>query len=146
RGGGAAAGPARGVARAIRRAPPALRLRPGSTAFVREAPASRGARSPRSAPAAAGLRPAHRRVGSHRGEARRWPRVHVAQRHRTPPPRGGLPARAGSDGGTAPVAARALRVTGGTRRFGGRGDQFTVFEGLDLEVQEGEVFVLLGPS
>src|SRR5690606_1941998 len=59
---------------------------------------------------------------------------------------GGVPARAGTDGGTAPVAAVPLRVTGGTRRFGARGQQFTVFEGLDLEVSDGEVFVLLGPS
>ncbi len=44
------------------------------------------------------------------------------------------------------MAARPLRVTGGTRRFGARGHQFTVFEGLDLEVDDGEVVVLLGPS
>ncbi|MCA9851825.1 MAG: ABC transporter ATP-binding protein [Dehalococcoidia bacterium] len=44
------------------------------------------------------------------------------------------------------MAASPLRVSGGTRRFGARGQQFTVFEGLDLEVEAGEVFVLLGPS
>ncbi|MCK9486016.1 MAG: ABC transporter ATP-binding protein [Dehalococcoidia bacterium] len=44
------------------------------------------------------------------------------------------------------MAARPLRVTGGARRFGARGQQFTVFEDLDLEVQDGEVVVLLGPS
>lgn len=44
------------------------------------------------------------------------------------------------------MAASPLRVTSGTRRFGARGHQFTVFEDLDLEVADGEVFVLLGPS
>ncbi|MGE3960112.1 MAG: ABC transporter ATP-binding protein [Dehalococcoidia bacterium] len=44
------------------------------------------------------------------------------------------------------MAARPLRVTGATRRFGARGQQFTVFEGLDLEVEDGEILVLLGPS
>lgn len=44
------------------------------------------------------------------------------------------------------MAAHPLRVTGGTRRFGARGHQFTVFEDLELEVEEGEIFVLLGPS
>ncbi len=44
------------------------------------------------------------------------------------------------------MAAVPLRVSGATRRFRDRGHQFTVFEGLDLEVQDGEIFVLLGPS
>jgi len=44
------------------------------------------------------------------------------------------------------VAASPLRVANGTRRLGARGHQFTVFEDLDLEVADGEVFVLLGPS
>ncbi len=44
------------------------------------------------------------------------------------------------------MAAQPLRVTGGARRFGAGGHQFTVFEGLDLAVDDGEVFVLLGPS
>lgn len=44
------------------------------------------------------------------------------------------------------MAASPLRVVGGTRRFGPRGHPFTVFEDLDLEVPEGEIFVLLGPS
>ena len=44
------------------------------------------------------------------------------------------------------MAAHALRVAGGTRRFGARGHEFTVFQGLDLEVRDGELFVLLGPS
>lgn len=44
------------------------------------------------------------------------------------------------------MAASPLRVAGGTRRFGARGQQFTVFEGLDFEVESGEVMVLLGPS
>jgi sulfate transport system ATP-binding protein/sulfonate transport system ATP-binding protein len=44
------------------------------------------------------------------------------------------------------MAAHPLRVTGGTRRFGPRGRQFTVFENLNLTVAEREIFVLLGPS
>ncbi|MPZ98624.1 MAG: ATP-binding cassette domain-containing protein [Dehalococcoidia bacterium] len=44
------------------------------------------------------------------------------------------------------MAAYPLRVTGGTRRFGPRGRQFTVFEDLDLTVEDREIFVLLGPS
>ena len=44
------------------------------------------------------------------------------------------------------MAAFPLRVAGGTRRFGPRDRQFTVFENLDLAVAEREIFVLLGPS
>ncbi|MDA0271237.1 MAG: ABC transporter ATP-binding protein [Chloroflexi bacterium] len=44
------------------------------------------------------------------------------------------------------MAALPLRVTGATRRFRDRGHQLTVFESLDLEVQDREIFVLLGPS
>jgi len=44
------------------------------------------------------------------------------------------------------MAAVPLRVDGATRRFRDRGRVNTVFEGLDLEVQDREIFVLLGPS
>jgi ABC-type nitrate/sulfonate/bicarbonate transport system ATPase subunit len=44
------------------------------------------------------------------------------------------------------MATVPLRVAAGTRRFRDGGHEFTVFEGLDLEVQECEIFVLLGPS
>lgn len=44
------------------------------------------------------------------------------------------------------MAAVPLRVDGATRRFRDRGRVHTVFEGLDLEVQDREIFVLLGPS
>ena len=44
------------------------------------------------------------------------------------------------------MATVPLRVAGATRRFRDRGRVHTVFEGLDLEVQDREIFVLLGPS
>jgi ABC-type nitrate/sulfonate/bicarbonate transport system ATPase subunit len=44
------------------------------------------------------------------------------------------------------MVAVPLRVDGATRRFRDRGHEFTVFEGLDLEVREREIYVLLGPS
>jgi ABC-type nitrate/sulfonate/bicarbonate transport system ATPase subunit len=44
------------------------------------------------------------------------------------------------------MAAVPLRVTAATRRFRDRGHAFTVFENLDLAVEDGELFVLLGPS
>jgi ABC-type nitrate/sulfonate/bicarbonate transport system ATPase subunit len=44
------------------------------------------------------------------------------------------------------MAAVPLRLTGATRRFRDRGHTFTVFEQLDLVVEDRELFVLLGPS
>src|SRR5690606_16485039 len=74
------------------------------------------------------------------------PRLHVAQRHRAAAARGRLPARPGSHRGTTSMAAVPLRLTGATRRFRDRGHTFTVFEHLDLVVEDRELFVLLGPS
>lgn len=44
------------------------------------------------------------------------------------------------------MAAVPLRLTGATRRFRDHGHTFTVFEHLDLAVEDRELFVLLGPS
>ena len=44
------------------------------------------------------------------------------------------------------MAAVPLCLSGATRRVRDRRGEFTVFEDLDLTVEEGELFVLLGPS
>lgn len=44
------------------------------------------------------------------------------------------------------MAAVPLRLTGAARRFRDNGHTFTVFENLDLTVDDRELFVLLGPS
>ncbi len=44
------------------------------------------------------------------------------------------------------MAAVPLRLTGATRRFRDHGHTLTVFEQLDLTVEDRELFVLLGPS
>ncbi|HET7768577.1 MAG TPA: ABC transporter ATP-binding protein [Chloroflexota bacterium] len=44
------------------------------------------------------------------------------------------------------MGALALRLTGGAKRYHRSGREQTIFEGIDLELERGEIFALLGPS